>query len=157
MNFAGFHFSFAQLVTSLLGLSLGICVTLVPNISQMVWGKKMKFGHITTLQLRYYPMELAERIANVLTHSINFLTNQLNLIGTLGSEIDEIDPVIQTMQAAYNASTWKRLLFHPTCRYERWKDECKHVRRFTDAFKDNIGGFDDLFHMVKKVMLSDDH
>lgn len=165
MNYAGFHFSFAQIITSFLGLFLGICVTLVPNIAGMVKGKKMNFAHFMTLQLRHYPEELVERIAKVLLNSIHFLDKSAELDRhtrtsmrfALESEVDEIAPVVSRMQETFDASTWEKSLCRIFCRYKRWKQDRKHVRRFTNAFGDNVGGFDDLFYMIKKVVLSDDH
>merc|ERR1719362_2696023 len=57
----------------------------------------------------------------------------------------------------YAASWWEKGFFIVIGREQQWADDRRHTKRFIDSFSDNIGGFDDLLYMTKKVILSDEY
>jgi len=168
MNFmkpAGFKFSLAQVATALLGLFLAIVVTLVPNCTMMLRGHKPKFAHLSTLSLRLLPLDLASKVSEVWMNSLQLLVKSPDLDRhtrasmrfAIESKVNAIEPVVKTMKELYDASWWEKFLFQLGCNTHSWNADRKRCKRFVDAFADNIGGFDDMFYCVKKVVLSDEY
>lgn len=163
MSPAGFQPSHAVNITSVIGVSLAIIITLVPA-RRPHGGIILK--HMVANELEAHPLNIAKKMGQISTASLNFVLRdkpqtlderyhyKVDKVA-ITQRIDELSKVSAKMSDDFATSWWEGWLYllkggPGAC--EIFHEVRTHCGIFAEAFEDDIGGFDDVTFIMKKVI-----
>lgn len=156
MSTGGYQPSHSVTLTTILGVSLSVVITLFP------------FKQLVASKLDSWPLKMTQKVSDVSKATVKFMltdrpetpdaryTFKVNKL-SIENSVSEILPMAVEMMSDYQTSWWEGWLYgirgglSGATRFHRMRTHCSVI---ANAFQDSIGGFDDSAFLMKNVVSS---
>lgn len=166
MSPAGYQPSHAVNITSVFGVSLAVLITLVPSITS----SGITFKQMVAINLKGHPEGIAQKVKEISNATIRFmLADKPTTIDqryhykvdkvAIQMKVDDLSGMAGAMSSDYSVSWWEGWIYAMkggTRAVTQFRRVRTHCGIFATAFADDIGGFDDVAFVMKKVVSATD-
>uniref|UniRef100_A0A7S2NJY2 Uncharacterized protein n=1 Tax=Alexandrium andersonii TaxID=327968 RepID=A0A7S2NJY2_9DINO len=162
MSYDGYQASHAVNITSVIGCSLAILITLTPTFG--VAGLTIK-KQMCAKNLEGHPESIAEKMKEISEATVDFMLAKRPETAeeryqykvdkaAIQMNVKELSGMAAAMTSDWSTSWWEgwvHLLTGCESGVKEFRQVRAHCGTFSEAFQDDIGGFDDIACVMKKV------
>jgi len=165
MSPTGYIPSHAVTVTTFFGAFLAILVTLVPKYT----GNDFSWGLLTAYKIGDHPKLIANAMKQISSDAVKFMLAdkptdveeryrfKVDRVA-IENKVNELPGIAAAMLNDHEVSWWEGWLFglRGASSLERFRQKRSHCGIFAHSFQDDIGGFDDVACIIKRVTMDAD-